>query len=277
MINARTRTLNWVATHSVLVALCLIVLFPVVFVFLTSVMGPRQTLTGSFWPNPWTWSNYIEVFTKSPVWLWASNSFLYAAGATVFMLLSSVPAAYVLAKVPFRGSGFLFMLFIVAMVLPPQITVVPLYVMWAKAGLTGSLLPLVLPNLLGDAFSIFLLRQFFLTIPNDYLEASRLDGCGDWRTLLRVVVPMARPGIAAAALFVFVRAWNDYFGPLLYTSENQAAWTISFGLGTFKGTHGTDWGATMALTIIATLPIVVVFFLAQRTFVQGVTMTGVKG
>lgn len=277
MSATRTRALHWIATHSLLIALCVIVLFPIGFVFLTSVMSPSQTLTASFWPNPWTWNNYIQVFTKSPVWLWAGNSFIYAAGATVFMLLSSVPAAYVLAKVRFRGSGLVFMLFIVAMVLPPQITVVPVYLMWAKMGFTGSLLPLVLPNLLGDAFSIFLLRQFFLTIPNDYLEAARLDGCGDWRALFRVIVPMARPGIAAAALFVFVRAWNDYFGPLLYTSENQSAWTLSFGLGTFKGTHGTDWGATMALTIIATLPIVIVFFLAQRTFVQGVTMTGVKG
>jgi multiple sugar transport system permease protein len=149
--------------------------------------------------------------------------------------------------------------------------------MWAQLGLTGSLWPLILPNLLGDAFSIFLLRQFFLTIPSEYADAARIDGAGEFGVLWRVVIPMGRPGIAAAGIVLFFHSWNDYFGPLLYTSENNAAWPVAYGLATFRGSHGTDWGITMAMTLIITIPIVIVFFFAQRAFVEGVTLTGVKG
>jgi multiple sugar transport system permease protein len=154
---------------------------------------------------------------------------------------------------------------------------VPIYVMWAKLHLTGTLLPLILPNLLGDAFSIFLLRQFFLTVPKEYAEAARLDGCGEWGILWRVVIPMARPGIASAGLFMFFNSWNDYYGPLLYTSENPDWWPVAYGLATFRGTHGTDWGMTMAITLLVMIPVVVLFFFAQRVFVEGIALTGVKG
>jgi multiple sugar transport system permease protein len=131
--------------------------------------------------------------------------------------------------------------------------------------------------LFGDAFSIFLLRQFLLTIPGDYLDAARVDGCGEWRTLLKVVLPMARPGIAAAGLFQFFYAWNDYYGPLLYTGENENAWTLSLGLASFHSAHHVDWNLVTAATVLTMAPIIIVFFFAQRAFVQGVTLTGVKG
>ena len=117
-----------------------------------------------------------------------------------------------------------------------------------ELGLTGTLWPLILPNLLGDAFSIFLLRQFFLTIPKEYARRRPHRRGGEWGALLRVVVPMAQPGIAAAGIFLFFHAWNDYFGPLLYTSENPLAWPVSYGLATFRGAHGTDWSPTMTMT-----------------------------
>jgi multiple sugar transport system permease protein len=269
--------LLWIAEHTVLVVLGILFIFPVVFVLLTSLMGSNQTLTGALWPNPFDWGNYVRAFTVAPLGLWFANSALYAVLATLFMLVSSVPAAYALAKLRFRGSNILFMAIIVAMLLPPQVTVVPLYIMWSKMGLTGTLWPLILPNLLGDAFSIFLLRQFFLTIPTEYADAARIDGAGEFGVLMRVVVPMAKPGIAAAGIFLFFHAWDDYFGPLLYTSENNAAWPVAYGLATFRGSHGTDWGIIMAMTVIVTVPIVVVFFFAQRVFVEGITLTGVKG
>jgi multiple sugar transport system permease protein len=149
--------------------------------------------------------------------------------------------------------------------------------MWANWHLTGTLWPLVLPLLLGDAFSIFLLRQFMLTLPQEYLDAARVDGCGEWRTLLRVVIPMARPGIAAAALFQFFFAWNDYYGPLLYTSENEQNWTLSLGLASFRTFHHVQWNQVSAATLLTMVPVVVLFFFAQKAFVQGVTLTGVKG
>jgi multiple sugar transport system permease protein len=193
------------------------------------------------------------------------------------MLLSSVPAAYALARLRFRGANLIFLAIVVAMLLPPQITAVPIYVMWAKLGFTGTLLPLILPNLLGDAFSIFLLRQFFLTIPREYSDAARMDGASEWGILTRVILPMARPGIAAAGLFMFFNSWNDYYGPLLYTSENEQWWPVAYGLATFRGSHSTNWGLTMAITVLVMVPVVLIFFFAQRVFVEGITLTGVKG
>lgn len=271
------RSLAWVAEHALLIALAVLFVAPIVFVALTSVMSGKQTLTASIWPDPWQWSNYTKVFSQVPLIRWFGNSALYAVLATTFMLVSSVPAAYALAKIKFRGSSLLFTAIIVAMLLPPQVTAIPVYVMWSKMGLTGTLWPLILPNLLGDAFSIFLLRQFFLTIPPEYSDAARIDGCGEFRVLARVIIPMARPGIAATGIFMFFHSWNDYYGPLLYTSENQTWWPVAYGLASFRGIHGTDWGLTMAMTVLVMVPVVLIFFFAQRVFVEGITLTGVKG
>ncbi len=209
-----SRIVSWVAEHTLLAFLLVLFAAPIVFVALTSFMTDDQALTSALWPSPWSVESYVEAFERVPLVRWFANSALYALVATAFMLLSSVPASYALARLRFRGANVLFVAIVVAMLLPPQITAVPLYVMWVKAGMTGSLLPLILPNLLGDAFSIFLLRQFFLTIPREYSDAARVDGASEWGILWRVVIPMARPGIAAAALFLFFHSWNDYYGPL---------------------------------------------------------------
>jgi multiple sugar transport system permease protein len=272
-----SRLVAWVAEHTLLAMLLVLFAAPIVFVALTSFMTNDQALTSALWPDPWSVESYVEAFERVPLLRWFANSALYAVAATAFMLLSSVPAAYALARLRFRGANVLFIAIVVAMLLPPQITAVPLYVMWVKAGMTGTLLPLILPNLLGDAFSIFLLRQFFLTIPREYSDAARVDGASEWGILWRVVIPMARPGIAAAGLFLFFHSWNDYYGPLLYTSENQAWWPVAFGLATFRSSHGTNWGLTMAITMLVMVPVVLIFFFAQRVFVEGITLTGVKG
>jgi len=271
------RVITWVAEHTLLAVLLVVFVAPIVFVLLTSFMTSSQALTATIWPNPFTGQNYLDAFAKAPLARWFANSALYAVLATLFMLASSIPAAYALARLRFRGANLIFLAIVVAMLLPPQITAVPIYVMWAKLGFTGTLLPLILPNLLGDAFSIFLLRQFFLTIPREYSDAARMDGASEWGILLRVIVPMARPGIAAAGLFMFFNSWNDYYGPLLYTSENEQWWPVAYGLATFRGTHSTNWGLTMAITVLVMVPVVLIFFFAQRVFVEGITLTGVKG
>jgi multiple sugar transport system permease protein len=273
----RRPALLWIAQHSIAIALSVMFLAPVGFILLTSFMSSTQALTSNFWPTVWHPENYIEVFRKTPMPRYMLNTVIYAGFATAFMLLSSIPAAYALAKLRWRGRNVIFMVVICMMLLPPQVTTVPLYLMWASYGLTGTLWPLILPMLFGDAFSIFLLRQFLLTVPEEYLDAARVDGCGEWRTLVRVVIPMAKPGIAAAALFQFFYSWNDYYGPLLYTSEHEENWTLSLGLASFRTLHHVNWNLVTAATIVTMLPIVIVFFFAQKAFVQGVTLTGVKG
>ncbi|WP_157247215.1 carbohydrate ABC transporter permease [Nonomuraea typhae] len=274
---ARRRTLMWIATHALTIAVCIIFLAPMVFVLLTALMTDEQALTSNLWPETWSWSNFAAVFAKSKLVQWTLNTFMYAGLATLFMLLSSVPVAYALARFRFRGRKMAFLLVITTMMLPPQVVAVPVYIIWARFDLTDSLWPLILPMLMGDAFSIFLLRQFLVTIPRDYTDAARVDGCSDFRTLVKIIFPMARPAIAAVAIFQFFYCWNDYYGPLLYAGVDQEGWTLSLGLATFKAFHSVQWNLTMAATLLVTAPVIIIFFLAQKVFIEGVTLTGVKG
>jgi multiple sugar transport system permease protein len=272
-----TRVLLFVARHSMAIALSLMFAAPIVLLLLTSFMTSGQALTSDFWPHPWHPANYVEVFRRTQMPLYLANTVKYAGLSTVFTIATSVPAAYALSKLRWRFRNATFVAILCMMMLPPQITVVPLYSMWASYGLTGTLWPLILPTLFGDAFTIFLLRQFMLTIPNEYLDAARVDGCGEWRVLRKVVWPLARPGVAAAALFQFLYSWNDYFGPLLYTSENQDNWTLSIALASFRSLHAVAWNLVAAATILTIVPVLVLFFFAQKAFVTGVTLTVIKG
>src|SRR5262249_28438751 len=160
------------------------------------------------WPRDWQPSNFSEVFSQAPFLTWIRNSLMYSVLSTVFMLVSSFPAAYALARLRWRGRNFVLLCVITMMMLPPQVTIVPIYRMWAELNLTGTLWPLILPNLLGDAFSIFLLRQFLLTIPQEYSDAARVDGASELQVMLRVIVPLAKPAIAATSIFMFFYTWN---------------------------------------------------------------------
>ncbi|MGW7577880.1 carbohydrate ABC transporter permease [Streptomyces sp. NPDC054765] len=274
----RTRLLHWIAVHTVAVAAALFFVLPFVFVFLTSVMSDNQAMSGQLWPHEWNWSHYVTVFETPGFLDWWKNSLLYSGLGTLFTVCSAVPVAYALAKFRFRGRRTALVLVISTMMLPPQVIVIPMYLVWAQQlHLAGSLWPLIIPMAFGDAYSIFLLRQFLLTIPQEYLESAKVDGCGELRTLLQIIVPMARPGIAAIALFQFFSCWNDYFGPQIYAAQNPASWTLSYGLESFKSAHSVDWNLTMAATLLVMAPVMLVFFFAQKAFVEGVTLTGVKG
>ena len=273
----RQRFLLAVANHSLLIAAAALFLAPVVFIVLTSLMTTKQALSAHLWPEPFAWGNFVDVFETAPLWKWAFNSFLYSSLGTLGLLVSSIPVAYAFSRLRWRGRDAVFLIVLVALMLPPQVTVVPLYVMWAKLDLVGSLWPLILPNWFGDAFAIFLLRQFFLTIPQEYIDAARVDGCGEVRILVTVVLRLAKPAIAAVALFSILYTWNDFFLPLLYLSDNPDNWVASIGLSQFRSLHQVQWNLVMAATLLVMLPVIVLFFLAQKAFVQGVTLTGVKG
>jgi multiple sugar transport system permease protein len=271
------KRLSFIALHSVGIAMGVIFMLPVLFVFLTAVMASDQAMTASLWPTEWHFENFVKVFQKAPLLEYFGNSLLYSALATAGALLSAIPAAYGLAKLRWRGQNLFFMLTVAAMLLPPQVTVVPLYDLWVRLGLTGTLVPLIVPYFFFDAFSIFLLRQFFLTIPKDYIEAAKIDGCNEFQAMVRVLIPMAKPGIAATAMFCFLFTWNDYFGPLLYTGENQDHWPLSLAIASFRGMHHVEWNMTMAATALIMAPVIVLFIFAQKSFVKGITFTGVKG
>ena len=265
--------------HSVAVAAALFFVLPFVFVFLTSVMSDDQALSGDLWPHDWHWANYATVFGHPGFLDWWNNSLLYAGlGTAVHRLL-------VRSRSPTRSPSS-------ASAAANRADPGHLHDDAAAAGrrrsrctwsgrssciCPGTLWPLIIPMAFGDAYSIFLLRQFLLTIPQEYIDSARVDGCGELRTLLRIIVPMARPGIAAVALFQFFYCWNDYFGPQIYAAQNPASWTLSYGLESFKGAHSVNWNLTMAATLLVMAPVIIVFFFAQKAFVEGVTLTGVKG
>jgi multiple sugar transport system permease protein len=276
----RRRLLASVTNHTVAIALAVVFLMPFVFVILTALMTRQQALSARLWPNPFVWSNFRHVFNLIPMLHEGYNTVLYAGLSSIGVVVSSVPVAYALSRMHWRGRQAVFLVVLATMMLPDQVTSVPLYVIFVRLHWIGSLKPLIVPNFLGDAFSIFLLRQFFLTIPQELSDAARVDGAGEFRILTRVIVPLAKPAIAAVALFQFLFAWNDFYYPLLYLGNAKYP-TIAVGLSQILGNvsvhYGVVWNVLMAASIVFMLPVILIFFLAQRVFIEGVTLTGVKG
>jgi len=277
----RRRFLLTVANHSVAIGLAVIFLMPFVFVLLTALMSRQQALSTRYWPHPFVWSNFTHVSAIIPILHDGWNTTVYAVLSSLGVVLSSVPVAYALARMRWRGRNIVFLLVLATLMLPDQVTSVPLYVIFVRFHWIGTLKPLIVPNFLGDAFSIFLLRQFFMTIPEELADAARVDGAGEFRILTRVIVPLAKPAIAAVALFQFLYAWNDFFYPLLYAGNNPKTVTLAVGLSQLLGTvnvhYGVLWNVLMAGSVMFMAPIIIIFFFAQRVFIEGVTLTGIKG
>jgi multiple sugar transport system permease protein len=274
----RRRILMSVANHAVAIALSIAFLIPFMFILVTALMTNQQALSQELWPDPFKWSNFREVFTAFPFVRYTLNSFTYAGLATVGVVLSCVPVAYALSRMRWRGRQAAFVLVLSTLMLPPQVTIVPLYTIFVRLHWIGSLKPLIIPLFFGDAFTIFLLRQFFMTIPQELSDAARVDGASEFQILTRVIVPLAKPAIAAVALFQFLYSWNDFFNPLLYAGNNPDSWTLAVALTQLTTlSRGVLWNLQMAGALLFTLPVIVLFFFAQKVFVQGVTLTGVKG
>ncbi|MDX6505301.1 MAG: multiple sugar transport system permease protein [Gaiellaceae bacterium] len=277
----RRRFLIAVADNSLVIVVAIAFLLPFVFMLATALMTNSQALGPNLWPSPFRWRNFVDIFHQAPLLRWTLNTAIYSGLATLGLLLSSIPVAYALSRLRWRGREAVFLLVMIALMMPPQVSVVPIYVMWAKMPIIGNqighLTPLIAPNWLGDAFSIFLLRQFFMSIPEEYLDAARVDGCGEFRILTTVVMRLAKPAVAAVALFSILYTFNDFFLPLLYVGENSDNWVLQIGLSQFRNLHQVQWNLTMAATLVVMAPVIVLFFLAQKAFVEGVTLTGVKG
>jgi len=270
-----------VANHSVGIALAVLFLMPFVFVLLTALMSRQQALSTRYWPHPFVWSNFLHVSDIIPILHDGWNSTVYAVLSSLGVVVSSVPVAYALARMRWRGRQVVFLLVLATLMLPDQVTSVPLYAIFVRFHWIGTLKPLIVPNFLGDAFSIFLLRQFFMTIPEELADAARVDGAGEFRILTRVIIPLAKPAIAAVALFQFLYAWNDFFYPLLYAGNNPKTVTLAVGLSQLLGNvnvhYGVLWNILMAGSVMFMAPVIVIFFFAQRVFIEGVTLTGIKG
>ena len=191
-------------------------------------------------------------------------------------LLSCTVIAYAFARLRAPGRDFLFVVMLATMMLPYPVTMVPLYVLFNRLGWINTFLPLVVPAYLGSPFYIFLMRQFFLTIPRDFEDAARIDGANTLQIIWRIMLPMAMPALATVAIFTFQATWNDFLAPLIYLQRPEL-YTVTLGLQFFRSTYTTNWAYLMAASLVTTLPVIVVFFVAQRYFIEGITLTGVKG
>jgi multiple sugar transport system permease protein len=221
-------------------------------------------------------ANYTEAFEWFPFTLYLKNTLVICLICVLGTLLSCSLVAYGLACVEWRGREFLFWLMLSTMMLPPQVTMIPLFLTFKHLGWINTILPLVVPAFFGNAFFIFLLRQFYRTVPQDLIEAARLDGCGELAIWARIMLPLSKPALAVVALFTFMWTWNDFLNPLIYLMEDRK-YTLSIGLAMFQGQYHGEWGQMMAMAGLMTLPIIVLFFLAQKQFIQGVKMSGIKG
>lgn len=264
--------------HICLLILGISFLFPFVWMLSTALKPEAQIFK---WPPEWIpdkflWSNFPEALTFVPFGTYVTNTLTICLWAMVGTCISSALVAYGFARIQWPGRNFLFMIMLSTMMLPAQVTMIPIFVIFKKIGWVGSYKPLIVPAFLGAAFFIFLLRQFFLTIPQELSEAAKIDGCSEFRTFWQIILPLARPALATVALFTFMNHWNDFMGPLIYLSDEKM-YTVSLGLQQFIGQYGTRWGMLMAASTVATLPIIILFFFAQKTFIQGISTTGIKG
>ena len=276
----RLRKLGASATkHVVLIVLSCMFGLPLLWMVLTSFKTAQQALTLPvvWWPHPFLASNYPQLFAALPYFRFFLNTFEYAGITIVGVCVSSSLVAYGFARLKWPGRDALFYVMLMTLILPFVCTLIPLFVMYKHFGWIGGYLPLEVPTFFGSSiFSTFLLRQSFMTIPESLSEAARIDGASEFYIYLRIILPLAKPALATVILFQFIYCWNDYLGPLIYIS-NQNSYPLSLGLGLILGDYTTNWSWVMAGATAATAPIVILFFLTQRTFIQGIALTGTKG
>lgn len=221
------------------------------------------------------WPNFTGGFQAFPFGRYLLNTLVICFFCVIGTILSSSLVAYGMTFITWRGREPLFWVMLATMMLPAQVTMLPVFLVFRSLNWIDTILPLVVPAFLGNAFFIFLLRQFYRSIPLALFEAARLDGMSELGIWARIVLPLSKPALMVVGLFTFLGSWNDFFGPLIYLHSDEK-YTLSIGLSTLQGQYGSDWGRMMAMSLVMTVPIVVLFFLTQRTFIQGVKLTGIK-
>jgi multiple sugar transport system permease protein len=263
---------------SVLLAGCgLLFCYPFLWLVSASLKPGSQVFDNSLIPAQATFENYARVWTEAPLLLWLGNSLLIAVLAATSVTLSSAAIAWGFAHYRFAGNKLLFTLVLATMMLPGAVTLVPVYLVWNSVGLANTQLPLWAGNLFGSAFYIFLLRQFFKRLPRDLFEAARMDGAGPWRTFTRIALPLARPALIVTFLFEFEASWTDLMRPLVYL-RNTEQFTVPRGLKALVDQFGfggeMQWEIIVTASVLATIPMIVLFFLGQRHFLGGIATTG---
>jgi len=255
-----------------------IFVFPVYWMIVTSLKAVPEVfhLPPIWWPHKLLWHNYPDALNVFPFIKYAVNTLKITLPVTAGTTISSSLVAYGFSRLHWRGRDIVFYLVLATLMIPNWVTLVPLYILFNKIGWVDTYKPLIVPFFFGDPFSIFLLRQFFLRQPQELVDAARVDGASHFRVYWQVIMPLSRPALAVVALFAFIASYTDFFNPLIYLS-NPDKYTLQLGLYNFFGQHFVNWPGFMAASVVVLAPIVVLFFLTQKTFIEGITFTGLKG
>jgi multiple sugar transport system permease protein len=275
-----------ILTHAALILLSLIFIFPLFWLISTSLKPIDETMRmpPTYLPSHVQWNNYVDAFTYGadkvgfiPFLVYGRNTLLIAILAVSGTVISNALVAYGFARLRWPGRDFAFAATLACMMVPFPVLMVPIFSLFQHFGWVGTFRPLWVPAWFGSAFNIFLLRQFFRTIPFELSEAAKIDGCSEWAIFRQVILPLAKPELSVVALFTFMAVWNDFLGPLIYLGD-QSLFTLSLGLQQFQSQHGgTQWNLLMAASTIVVAPVIVLFFFTQKQFIQGIAVTGLKG
>jgi multiple sugar transport system permease protein len=276
MTTAPGRAAGRLLLHAALVAVAALILMPFAWMLSSSVKADRDVFTVPVhWiPRSYHWHNFVQIWTDIPMLTYLKNSLILSVAITFLQVLTGSFAAYGFAKVRFPGRDALFLGYVATIAVPWQAYMVPQYIMMQKLGLVNTRLSLILLQAFG-AFGVFLMRQYYLTIPDELSEAARLDGLSEYGIWARIVVPLSKPALASLALLTFVNTWNDYMGPFIYLTDNDL-WTVQLGLRSFVGMYDSRYAMIMTGSVLSVLPVLVLFLLGQRYFVRGVATSGLK-
>jgi ABC-type glycerol-3-phosphate transport system permease component len=281
--NRRRRWVNIIGTTMTYVLLTLtaaLFFVPFVWLIVTSLKPLSQVFTDppQWIPNPIQWQNYVDALT-SPAFPFPTllrNTLFYAVVSTIGITFSSAVVAYGFSRLEFTGRNVLFALTLATMMLPSAVLLIPRYILFRTLGWVGTYAPLIVPHFLGSAFNIFLLRQFMLTIPWDLTDAAHVDGAGEFMIFRKIMLPLVKPALLVVAIFHFMYAWNDFLEPLIYLDE-ASEYPLVLGLYAFQTRFGIEWHLMMAASLSVTFPLILLFFISQRYFIEGITMSGLKG
>jgi len=264
--------------YIILISGGVIFLIPLFWMISTSLKTSAQIFKYPIeWiPDPVVWKNYLDAFTAIPFLRYIGNTVFIAFTSIVGDILTCSLVAYSFARLRYPGRDFLFLLMLSTLMIPSSVTMIPQFLLYKSFGLIDTYVPLILPAYVGYPIWIFLIRQFFMTVPFEYDDAAKIDGCGYLATYWRILLPQIRPALIAVAIFSFMSHWNNFMGPLIYLNS-QEKYTLALGLRLFQGLYVTKWELVMAASTIALIPPTVIFFLAQKYFIQGVVITGLKG
>ena len=255
----------------------IVMVLPFIWTVLSSLKNMGQTFAYpvKIFPDPVVWENYPESLSALPFGRAYWNSFYIAAIVVIFQLLTATMAGYSFAKLKFRGHGVIFVLFLATMMVPSQVTMIPLFLIMEKIGLLGSHMSLILPAALFNAFGVFLMRQFIAGLPDELEEASIIDGASVPQIFFRIIIPLVKPSMAAFGIFVFLGQWNSFMYPLIFLNKTET-FTVPLLLNFFKGTYATDYPLLMAGTVISVVPVLIVYLFFQKQIIQGIAITGMK-